>query len=375
MINSAVWGLREVARVLPRWKFVCAVGFFCFAMLGAVTVGFTEIGLPGTLLYIGLALIPVLYLLGVARKHRRTTDPTWSGFNPIPLGIVVSITLIFGGALLAEHLEPGRDPDAVMPALVGMELAQANDILRDLELDTTTHDDTGADRRVWVASNWQVTSQNPAAGTLLAERTDVELGVVKTGETPHTEDAPSPAPPPPSQTTPALQTTAPTTPPIPETVQPPPHNACLMIDPGALRAARMSPKLEQPLSSPATPTSDAVYACGNDLGEVVIEITVHTNPQDARADAEYGTRPEILTGPYTPFAHAARTPLDSGAKVIATDTGVSRITWAHGPYSVVLEINSDPVIAGLTPRHPHATIDQLVDRIIDQTEREFTEAW
>ncbi|MGA6205462.1 hypothetical protein ACPESR_11950 [Nocardia testacea] len=149
-----------------------------------------------------------------------------------------------------------------------------------------------------------------------------------------------------------------------------------MIDPDALTAAHMSDELEQPLTDHATPNSNAAYACGNDLSEVAIEITLHPNEQDAAASAEYVTRPEILTDPYTPFAHATRIPLRTGAKVIATNTGVSRISWSHGLYSILLEINSDPVVPGLTPRHPHATIDRLAEAIIDRTDQALTHtAW
>ncbi|MGW5388130.1 PASTA domain-containing protein [Nocardia sp. NPDC003963] len=374
MTISGVRRLRVLARVMPTWKFLCAIGFFCFAVLGALALPFTGIGFPATITYTGLALIPVLYLLAVDRKHSRATEQPHLGRNPIPLGILIAITLTFGGAFLGDQREPSRDPGTVMPNLVGMELSHAKDLLRDLELDTATHDDTGEQRYVWVDSNWTVTSQTPSAGTTLADLDKAVLGVIKTGETLRagaavTTDLPTVAP---TTTPPTFSTTPTSTAATEQSLPTPPHNACLLIDPDALTAAHMSDELEQPLTDHATPNSNATYACGNDLSEVAIEITLHPNEQDAAASAEYATRPEILTDPYTPFTHATRIPLRTGAKVIATNTGVSRISWSHGLYSILLEINSDPVVPGLTPRHPDPTIDRLAEAIIDRTDQALT---
>ncbi|MGW4371640.1 PASTA domain-containing protein [Nocardia takedensis] len=356
MITSGLRQLRVLARVMPTWKLLCAIGFFGFAVFCAVVLPFSGLGFPAVITYVGLALLPVLYLIAADRKYKRATGQPRLSFNPVPLGIVVSIALIFGGALAADALEPGRDPDTVMPDLVGMELPAAKNLLRDLDLDIVTRDDTGEDRQVWIEGNWTVTSQTPAAGTLLAELAEAELGVVKTGETPRPA---TPIADPPTTSSAQIATPTPT----------PPRNACLLIDTDALTTAHLSPTLEQPLTDPATPINKATYACGNDLSEVAIEITTHAGEADAAAAADYATRPDILTDPYTPFAHATRVPLPTGAKVIATETGVSRISWSHGLYSILLEINSDPVVTGLTSRHPHTTIDRLADAIIDRTEQ------
>ncbi|WP_280182418.1 hypothetical protein [Nocardia cyriacigeorgica] len=78
---------------------------------------------------------------------------------------------------------------------------------------------------------------------------------------------------------------------------------------------------------------------------------------------------KIITDPYSPYANATRIPFESsfaGAKVISTDTGVSRVSWSVGPYLLVLEINSDPVIPHLIPRHPFDVLDTLIDTIFQQ---------
>ncbi|MFE1596854.1 PASTA domain-containing protein [Nocardia sp. NPDC058705] len=365
MIRSLFVRLQTVAGVLPTWKFILAVGFFCFALFCVVVLPFSDIGFPAAVTYSGLALVPVLYLAGVERKHNRRAAGGFAklGFNWIPVGIVVSVVLIFGGAALSESSKPGRDPSAAMPQLVGMTLADAKDALKGLELEARTHDDTADDRQVLVASNWTVTSQHPPAGTVLGDLAEVGLGVVKHGEMAESA-APSEGPAPVSSSTAAPDPTS------TDRREPEPHNACLLIDPGALGSARMSPTLQAPLHSAATSDSEAIFACANDLGEVTLEVTAHASDSAARTAADYATRSEILTSPFTPFPNALRVPFDpdtAGAKVIATQTGVSRISWSLGSYSLLLEINSDPVVQGLTPRHPVATLDRLIDDIVDRS--------
>ncbi|MBF6216228.1 MULTISPECIES: PASTA domain-containing protein [Nocardia] len=366
MIGSVVAWFRTVAGVLPKWKFWLTVGIFCFTALGAVTSSFSsERGFGGALLYAGLAMATLLYLAAAARRQIRRTSPvpveSKRSFPWIPIGVVASVALVIAGAALAP--DPHRDPAAVMPDVVGMNLSEATDLLDALDLKVRTTDDTGAGRQVWVDRNWTVTRQHPDAATVLGDRSEVELGVVKLGEQPgqpsdNTPSSPAPvgsddpAATPPSAPVPVEQA----------------RNACVMIDPSALSEANFSPHLQQPLSQAAVADDPAIHACANDLGEISIEITVHPTAVAAIAAAEFATAPDILTTPYTPFARGTRQPLPGGgAKVIATETGVSRISWHHDIYSILLEINSDPVVPGLPPRHPFDTLDHLADRIIART--------
>lgn len=369
MIRSLFTRLQTIADILPTWKLILAVGFFCFALFCVVVLPFSDIGFPAAVTYSGLALVPVLYLAGVERKHSKRAEGGYAklGFNWIPAGIVVAVVLIFGGAALSESSKAARDPSAAMPQLIGMTLDDAKDTLKGLELEARTHDDTADDRQVFVESNWTVTSQNPPAGTTLGNLTKVGLGVVKQGEMAESA-APSNLPAEPSPVSSSTVGPEPTT--SPDTPQPGLHNACLLIDTGALGSAQMSPTLQAPLHSVATADSEAIFGCANDLGEVTLEVTRYSSESAAQAAAEYATRSEILTSPFTPFPNALRVPFGpdtGGAKVIATQTGISRISWSLGAYSLLLEINSDPVVRGLTPRHPVGTLDRLIDDIVDRS--------
>ncbi|MBF6541245.1 PASTA domain-containing protein [Nocardia farcinica] len=367
MIGSVVAWFRTVAGVLPKWKFWPAVGIFCFTTLGVIVSPFNEPGLGGSLLYAGLAMATLIYLAAAARRRIRKTSPVLvegkRSIPWIPIGAIASVALVIAGAALTPDRH--RDPAAVMPDVVGMNLAEANDLLDTLDLKVRTTDDTGDGRHVWVDRNWTVTRQHPDAATVLGDRSEVELGVVKLGEQPARpgDNTPPPSPAPTRRDDPT---------PTPSSAAPAPveqaRNACLMIDPSVLAEANLSPHLQQPRSRAASADEPAIHACANDLGEISIEITVQPTVAEAIAAAEFATRPDILTTPYTPFARGTREPLPGGgAKVIATETGVSRVSWHHDIYSILLEINSDPVVPGLPPRHPFDTLDHLADRIISRT--------
>lgn len=268
---------------------------------------------------------------------------------------------------------PQRDADAVMPNVVGASLSDARDQLDDLQLKTHVVDDTGNGRHALVDSNWIVTSQDPVGGSALGERKKATLGVVKKGETPQ-PSATTAASPSPSATTaasPSPSATAEHSDPRPSKA-PEPHNACLLLDRSDLEAALMSPTLDKPLTD--IDEGETTYGCENDLSEVMLEIHVRPDAASARQAADFATR-DTDPGYRQAFPNAVRLPYADpmgGAKIIATETGTSRISWSHGSYWVLLEINSDPVIPRLAPRHPFDTLNHLVDRIHDNVEQHLT---
>lgn len=66
-----------------------------------------------------------------------------------------------------------------LPNLTGMNLADAEDELDDLELATDEHDVSEDDKSVWSSKNWEVVDQDPAAGEQVEIDTEVLLGVQK----------------------------------------------------------------------------------------------------------------------------------------------------------------------------------------------------
>ncbi|MBF6094957.1 PASTA domain-containing protein [Nocardia cyriacigeorgica] len=348
MIKPLQDRIRRAARGLPAWKFRTATALLAFFIFGAAASPFIDgLGLTGSMTYLGLALLPAAYLARAATRTAADTHPAsteesapHARFNWTIAMVVAAVALLVGAAALDRGIEETRDPNAVMPDIVGMSLPDANDALDRLDLDVTTYDATNDDRKVWIESNWIVAEQKPPAGTKLGDLTAVEVGVVKTGESRAT------------------------------TTRPPTRDACRMIDPDALAAAKMSARLQPPRQSTPSGADDTpTYGCANDLDEVTLEVHLYPTHEAARTNAEYATRPEILTGPYSPYAKATRIPFASsfaGAKVISTDTGVSRVSWSVGPYLLLLEINSDPVIPHLTPRHPFDVLDTLIDTIFQQ---------
>lgn len=279
------------------------------------------------------------------------------------LGIGCALLIVVAG-LTYSATKPHRSADAVMPDLRGVSLTDARKRLADIELKAQTVDDTGTGRHVMFDSNWTVTNQTPSAGATLADLKKITLGVVKKGEAPRaaTSDTPSPT------TNSAVKTSTTATEP-PAKSEPETHNACSMLDPAALEAAHMSPALDKPLTD--ADEDETTYGCENVLSEVMLEIHLRPNAISACRAADFATRiPD--PGYSNPFPNAVRLPYDDpmgGAKVIATETGVSRISWSHDAYWILLEINSDPVVPGLQPRHPFDTLNQLADRIATSVEQ------
>lgn len=164
---------------------------------------------------------------------------------------------------------------------------------------------------------------------------------------------------------------APTGPPAPAI---PAHNPCALLDPAALTAGGFE---ERTAAAPGAPDefargdTRATYACGNADSGVVIEIALLTTPEAARAQADDATSSEqtflINTGTRIPF-DATR----GGAKIINTELGISRISWSNGPYAVQLDVMTDPVIAGLTPKHPLERIDAMVEATVQHADQLLT---
>ncbi|MEU6559094.1 PASTA domain-containing protein [Nocardia nova] len=277
------------------------------------------------------------------------------------------VVLAVVAAVVHAGNSPRRDAGAVMPNLIGMALSDARDQLDDLQLKAHTVDDTGRDRHVLVDSNWIVTSQDPSGGSALGGRKNVTLGVVKNGETPRSSTT---VPLSPAANVDRSDPAPSTTPVAP--VAPEPHNACLMLDRGVLEAALMSTTLDKPITY--IDEGATTYGCENDLSEVMLEIHRRSDAATARRAADFATRDADSDYRHV-FPNAVRLPYGDtvgGAKIIATETGISRISWSHGAYWILLEINSDPVIPHVAPRHPFDTLNRLADQIHDNVEQHLT---
>lgn len=167
---------------------------------------------------------------------------------------------------------------------------------------------------------------------------------------------------------PAAIPAAPDGPPAPAV---PAHNPCALLEPAALVAGGFEERTAAAGGAPdefARGDTRATYACGNADSGVVIEIDLFTTPEAARAQAEDATNTQqtflLATGTRIPF-DATR----GGAKIINTELGISRISWANGPYSVQLDVMSDPVITGLTPKHPFERIDAMLDATVEHADQ------
>lgn len=154
----------------------------------------------------------------------------------------------------------------------------------------------------------------------------------------------------------------------------PVHNACALLDAEVLTAGGFSGRTEQAPGAPESTVHGDVlasYACGDSDSSVIIEIDLHTSPESAREAADYNTSDDqrflIDTGIRVPF-DATR----GGAKIINTELGVSRVSWSHGPYAVLLEVMSDPVVPGLPATHPHDNIDTMINTIVERADARLT---
>ncbi len=245
--------------------------------------------------YLGLALLPAAYLARAATRTAADTHPASrvanaprARFNWTIAMVVAAVALLVGAAALDRGDEKTRDPNAVVPDIVGMSLPEANDALDRLDLDIATYDATGDDRQVWIESNWIVAEQKPPAGTKLGDLSEVEAGVVKRGESQATTAPPTPA----------------------TTTLPPTRDACRMIDPDALAAAKMSARLQPPRQSAPSGADDTpIYGCANDLDEVTLEVHLYPTHEAARANAEYATRQENHHRPLLPLRERHTNPV------------------------------------------------------------------
>lgn len=82
----------------------------------------------------------------------------------------------------AEELEQGTttadDTEMIeVPDLVGMNLADAEDQLDELELKSDEQDISDDDKSVWNSDNWEVVEQDPAAGEQVEADTEILLSV------------------------------------------------------------------------------------------------------------------------------------------------------------------------------------------------------
>lgn len=150
----------------------------------------------------------------------------------------------------------------------------------------------------------------------------------------------------------------------------PAHDACALLDPDALVAGGFSDRTEKAPGAPeSTAHGDilATYACGNADSSIIIEIDLHNSPQSARESADDNTSADqtfLIDG-------GTRVPFDAnrgGAKIINTEFGISRVSWSNGPYAVMLEVMSDPVVPGLTATHPYERIDAMITTTVDHAD-------
>lgn len=169
---------------ISRWKMVIALALTGLFALGTVGSLFGEQGISGAMIGLGLAVIPLLYLSHQRRKVLRGNSDVaaQASRNWLPAGIALVVALLIGGSIVQEASKPTRDPDAVMVDVTGKILTEAKDTLKSMDLAVKTTDDTGNGRSVYNSQNWTVTSQDIAVGDRLGDRAEVELGVVKTGE-------------------------------------------------------------------------------------------------------------------------------------------------------------------------------------------------
>jgi hypothetical protein len=78
----------------------------------------------------------------------------------------------------AEDNQDAADAELVeVPDLTGVNLADAKDQLKALELDADEYDTSEDDKSVWRDKNWEVTEQDPASGEQVEPGTEILLGV------------------------------------------------------------------------------------------------------------------------------------------------------------------------------------------------------
>lgn len=122
------------------------------------------------------------------RDRMQVFDRDWKVCSQKPAAgtkVSADTKLDFGTVKLAESCpakdqKPPAKAGAVMPNFVGKGLNTATEALPS-NLSITPTDVSGQDRMILLESNWQVCTQNPAAGRALHGQ-PVEFGVVKFGE-------------------------------------------------------------------------------------------------------------------------------------------------------------------------------------------------
>ena len=210
----------------------------------------------------------------------------------------------------------------------------------------------GGGRPCWIAHGGQPLAGPPGTETTKSAHEYTTLGCP--GGVRYPDEVPS-APAPPAATVPA-------------------HDPCALLDSDALTAGGFSDRTGQAPGSPATSAHGdilATYSCGNSDGSVVVEVDLHNSPQAAREDADFATSADqtfLIDG-------GTRVPFDAnrgGAKIINTELGVSRTSWSNGPYALMLEVMSDPVVPGLTPNHPHERLDTMITATVDHADGRLT---
>lgn len=109
----------------------------------------------------------------------------WRDSNWIVIGQVPSAaTEVEAGTavrLSVRHVDDPTEVDAVaLPDLVGTNLAEAQDRLREMALRDASYD-AREGRGVWVAENWTVVEQQPEAGVSVLPGDTISLGVERHG--------------------------------------------------------------------------------------------------------------------------------------------------------------------------------------------------
>lgn len=202
-------------------------------------------------------------------------------------------------------------------------------------------------------------SRRRAAAAVAACASVALLSACGSTESPAPAQAPTPTEAPPAETTVAETTVAQAL---------PAHNACALLDPSLLSAAGFSAALQTADINPADLAYEDVlglYGCGNGQGEIVFDVSLHTSPDAARTAADDSTTP---THPIEGDTRIPFGPERGGAKIINTQIGSSMISWSNGPYSVLFQVQSDPIIRGVSSKHPYGRIDTMIDAVVDHAD-------
>lgn len=151
-----------------RWVWL-AVALFAVVALSirfAVSPGTSEPTASGSTLAAGTSVTPT--------SSAPTTSSTTTS---------TTLTTIEPGSTDA----PGTPGVWAMPNVIGSTLSSAKGeigrVADGAEIDVAVHDATGAGRDPIIHQNWKVCAQSPTPGNEFTTSTEIDLGIVKNGET------------------------------------------------------------------------------------------------------------------------------------------------------------------------------------------------